>query len=409
MSASRWSSLLLAAFAFSTAAHGQTTFDTYRLTRIGVDTFGIVDPVVADMNESGEMAATNQSGFTGQQRALLLRDGMVIELGDLMGGASPITQARAINDLTQITGVTEVQGASGQEIRGFLWEAGQMRDLGIESLSGTGLTDINNRGQIAGNVFQSGTNLPILWEDGRTTFLESLPCPGFRFGLAQAINENGVIVGTSAAGVGERAVMWRNGEVMVLPPTSSSLESGIAVDVNDRDEAIGRYARIGEELDVFPVSYLWSEGGVTVLPPLDRPEGSQAAIAASINNEGQIVGLTRFGSGASLATLWQEGAVVELNALVSDDDPLKPFVTLTFGTKITDSGLIIAIGEDSREPPGGESPYYLLTPTGASSVVTTSPPQSSSDTDSGGGAADLLLLVILGLASFARYERVRRA
>ena len=65
------------------------------------------------------------------------------------------------------------------------------------------------------------------------------------------------------------------------------------------------------------------------------------ALAISINNEGQIVGGTRFGTGATLATLWQGGAVVDLNALISDDDPLKPFVTLTLGTNITNSGRII--------------------------------------------------------------------
>ena len=401
---SRWSSLFLAALALSTAAHAQTTLDTYRLTRIGVETFGIVDPVVSDINENGEMAASTDE-FTGRpapQRAFLLRDGMVIELGDLMGGASPRTFSSAINDLTQITGFTVVQGASGQEGRAFLWEAGEMRDLGIESLGS--VNDINNRGQIVGNAVESGSVVPILWEDGRTTFLELLPCPSGRFGLANAINENGVIVGASAAGVGERAVMWRNGEVMVLVPTLP-LESGIAVDVNDRNEAIGRYARIGEELDLFPVSFLWNDGGVTVLPPLDRPEANVGALAIGINNESQIVGATRFGTGATLATLWQDGAVVDLNALVSDDDPLKPFVTLTLGTRITDSGLIIAIGEDSREPPPMANTYYLLTPTGAS--FTAASPPSSSDTDSGGGAVDLLslLLLILGLSSFARFQQ----
>jgi uncharacterized membrane protein len=405
MSALRWSSLFLAAFALSSAAHAQTTFDTYRLTRIGVETFGIVDPVVSDINENGEMSATTQDDPTGPERALLLRDGMVIELGDLMGGASPITHARAINDLTQITGTTIVNS----EGRGFLWEAGVMRDLGIERLGG--VDDINNRGQIVGNaVSESGSAVPILWEDGRTTFLEPLPCPGSQFGVARAINENGVIVGQSAGSVGTRAVMWRNGEVMVLPPTGATvpLEDGEALDVNDRDEAVGRYARIGEEFDIAPISFLWSEEGVTVLPPLDRPEGSEAAIAVSINNQGQVVGITRFGSGATLATLWQEGAVVELNALISDDDPLKPFVTLAFASKITESGLIIASGQDSREPPMGNV-TYLLTPTGASITAASLPPSSSSDTESGGGAVDLLslLLLVLGVSSFARSQRAR--
>jgi len=36
------------------------------------------------------------------------------------------------------------------------------------------------------------------------------------------------------------------------------------------------------------------------------------------------------------------------NALISDDDPAKGFVSLNFSTEITDSGLIVALGTDSR-------------------------------------------------------------
>jgi uncharacterized membrane protein len=406
MGFSRWSFLLLAALALNPAAHAQTTFDTYRLTHIGEETFGIANPVVAGINEKGEMAAATQ--FPEPQRALLLRDGMVIELGDLMGGASPDAYATAINDLTQITGVSAFPDATGFTSRGFLWEAGQIRNLGPDVVSAE---DINNRGQIVGHaVTESGRAVPILWEGGRTTFLEPLPCPSGAFGVARAINENGVIVGASAGSGGTRAVMWRNGEVMVLAPTFPRpfpREDGEAVDVNDRNEAIGSYRPQMEPENT--TSFLWSEGGVTVLPPLDRPEGNEAALAGSINNEGQILGATFYGSGATVATLWQEGAVVDLNALISDDDPLKPFVTLTSAGHGTESGVILASGQDSRDPEVAQK-YYLLTPTGASSVVTASPPPSS-DADSGGGAVDLLslLLLILGLSSLARCQRGRRA
>ena len=390
MSASRWSSLLLAAFALSPAAHAQTTFDTYRLTYIA-ETFGIFEPSIHDINEKGEMVGIFRSRRdTGEPAgAILLRDGIVIDLGNLMGGAHP--SPNVINDLTQIVGTTSLlQGGS----RMFLWEAGQMRDLGMPN---SGALDINNRGQFVGISFDGNVNRPFLWEAGRTTFLELLPCPNTPSGAARAINENGVIVGQSAGPVVVRAVMWRDGEVMVLQPTFP-MESGDAVDVNDRGEAIV----IGQH-----TSFLWREDGVTVLPTLDLPD-ARPAIPASINNEGQIVGFTLFNSGpvTERATLWQEGAVVDLNALVSDDDPLKPFVTLNIAKKITDSGLIVAFGRDSRDPLQGA--YYLLTPTGVSSTAASPPPSSS---DSGGGAVDLLslLLLILGLSCFARSQRVRCA
>jgi hypothetical protein len=102
------------------------------------------------------------------------------------------------------------------------------------------------------------------------------------------------------------------------------------------------------------------------------------------------------------ATLWQEGAAVDLTALISDDDPLKGFVVLEFAFKITDSGVILVIGRDLRD---GFERSYLLTPTGVSSPAS-SPPPSSSDTDSGGGAVDLLSLLLLG---FGLLSRIRAA
>jgi hypothetical protein len=94
--------------------------------------------------------------------------------------------------------------------------------------------------------------------------------------------------------------------------------------------------------------------------------------------------------------------------LISLDDPLRPFVKLGLAFRITDSGLFVASGADPRE--AEPSTTYLLTPTGVPAPAA-SPPPSSSDTDSGGGAVDLLslLLLTLGLSSFARSQRVRRA
>jgi hypothetical protein len=50
----------------------------------------------------------------------------------------------------------------------------------------------------------------------------------------------------------------------------------------------------------------------------------------------------------STATLWWGNHVVELDALVRAEDPLKPFVHLLFGEQINDRGDIVATGLDSR-------------------------------------------------------------
>jgi hypothetical protein len=184
---------------------------------------------------------------------------------------------------------------------------------------------------------------------------------------------------------------------------------GEAVDVNDRGQVIGFYFNGGP---LTATALLWQADQVSELLPLDEPEAT-GAFAASINNLGQIVGNTNFGT-RQIATLWRGSAVLDLNALISDDDPAKGFVSLNFATKITDSGLIVALGTDSRGLGGqGLESYYLLTPTGtapapASTAAVQSPSASSQPrSEKGGGAIDglSLLLLIIVLSANAAYAR----
>jgi uncharacterized membrane protein len=395
---------------------------TYRLTRIGDEVFNLsgVRPTIQDINENGEMAGSSPLVPGGPVRAILLSNDTVIELDDLMGGASPSASASAINDLTQITGTNEIQGASGNPVtRGFLWDDGQTSDLGVDQISLVSPLDVSNRGQIVGgSISVEDVERPFLWQAGTTTFLETETpsCPGNLRGSARAINNNGVIVGTSKSSVGRLAVSWQTvggGITLLEPPVE--LQMGEAVDVNDQAQVIGFYNNGAPETST---ALLWQvdrvteqADQVTELLPLDHPEAI-GAIPASINNLGQIVGHTNLGT-RSLATLWRGSAVLDLNTLVSDDDPAKGFVTLDFATEITDSGLIVASGTDSRLAGQGPVAYYLLTPTGspASSAAVPSPLVSSPPpSDKGGGGAfdrlSLLLLIIV-LSANAAYARRR--
>ena len=387
---------------------------TYRLTRIGDELFS---PIVSDINENGDMAATTR-GITEPRRAILLRDGMVVELSDLAGGASPEASATAINDFVQITGTNRLQDSAGNSVtRGFLWEGGQIRDLGIDP--GAVPLDINNQGQIVGfSVSAENLSRPFVWQDGRTSFLEALVCLGNPGGSARAINHSGAIVGSSTSPAGRRAVIWERGASGGITPLEPPfpLEEGEAVDVNDRGDVIGFY--FNESGEQMHTALLWRGEEVTVMPPLDHPEAN-AAILESINNQGHIVGHTHLGSGRSIATLWRAGVALDLNEQVSDGDPVKGFVTLAFATRITDSGLIVASGTDSRDAEPRNNVYFLLRPTGAPASFAAVPPPSPSpppptassppaNDDNGGGAVDLvaLLFLILGLSAVS-WHRAR--
>jgi hypothetical protein len=64
-----------------------------------------------------------------------------------------------------------------------------------------------------------------------------------------------------------------------------------------------------------------------------------------------------------MAILWQFGRPHDLNQLIRKGDPLQPYVTLQWATRINDWGQILAAGIDSRYPYGNlQWFWYLLTP-----------------------------------------------
>jgi probable HAF family extracellular repeat protein len=91
----------------------------------------------------------------------------ITDLGALPGGEN-FTFATAINDRGQVVGQS---GTASGESHGFLWENGQMTDLGAlpGAVSSIAL-GINNRGQVVG---QSTANFEqfhaFLWQDGKMT------------------------------------------------------------------------------------------------------------------------------------------------------------------------------------------------------------------------------------------------
>ena len=95
--------------------------------------------------------------------------------------------------------------------------------------------DINDRGEILG----LSDGRPVIWAHGMMTPL-ALP-PGEWFASASAINDLGHVVGSitsTAPGALSMAVLWRNGEVIPLPPLAAN-EPTSATDINNRDEIVG--------------------------------------------------------------------------------------------------------------------------------------------------------------------------
>lgn len=244
-----------------------------------------------------------------QWRAVVWIGGQPHDLGTL-GGVDSI--AGPINDRGQVAGMsftgTTVNGSTGlPTLHPFIWQAGQMRDLG--TLGGTlgTVAWMNERGEVVGDSSLAGDNVdhPFLWNGSRLLDLGTLGGPN---GHAIWISEAGQVVGRAD-----------------LPPVS------------------GNRVHHG---------FVWQNSQMTDLPPVD---GAPCSNASVVNSAGVVVGNATDCHGNDLAAvLWQNGAAYDLNTLI--DNPGLDLVTAEY---INDHGDILTIAV----LPNGDNHLVLLVPT----------------------------------------------
>jgi probable HAF family extracellular repeat protein len=232
--------------------------------------------------------------FGTQQRAVLWENGTNLDLGTL-GGSS--AWASHINDQGQIIGQSFTStGSSGQHtitdlditwsrpIAGFLWQNGQMIDLGNSGGTFVLPTRINNKGQIIGLMTIPGdsTYHPFLWTNG---VLKDLGTFGGASGQANDINELGEVVGGTKMATGaRRAFLWRNGVLKNLGTIGFHSQ---AWGINAKSQVIGTSGANPGDYRAF----LWEDNGN---PMLDLnslvPAGSpRLAYGIDINDRGEIL------------------------------------------------------------------------------------------------------------------------
>ena len=231
----------------------------------------------------------------------------------------PTGTAYDINNAGQIA--TDVYSNSSSAWAAGIWSSGAYTVLSNPSGAGYQGEGINDAGQVAGYVTNSGYRSATVWSNGTVTSLASL---GGKNSDASAINNAGQVVGGADTTTGTmHATLWSsNGTVTDLGASSASYSS--AVSINNSGQVVGTLNNHAT---------LWSNGGTsrTDLGTL----GGTSSGAYGINDAGLIVGNSKNSSGYNHATLWSNGGttMVDLGTLTN--------YGTSFAQAISTNGLIV--------------------------------------------------------------------
>ena len=245
---------------------------------------GDQSPAIVGVNDRGDVLVSviSVDGDRSRSRAVLWRDGVRVDLGDLredLGDSTvePATGAAAWNTSGQIIGSSLVRkpgwirgrdhtesGGEPEWYHPYLWENGVMHDLGS---------------------------------------LAPLPCPGSAttdcsWGVAMDINSQGAVVGISNGADGKwRAFIWQNGIMRDLGVSPG--HNTAALEINDRGQVlgtIGGYPDPGQS-----EFFLWDNGAVQLFG--DGTNFRPGMLAPN----GELIGW-----GGNGLAVWQDGRVTEL-------------------------------------------------------------------------------------------------
>jgi probable HAF family extracellular repeat protein len=323
---------------------------------------GELDPLVLD--PSGSPVAEFRAVFWGE-------DG-IVDLGTPpQGGYESV--ANAVNDRGQVVGsfTNTIPDANsifglGYQTRAFIWKGGIMQDLG--TLGGTDAQAmlINDRGQVVGESYLNANPSPacalplvtgaFLWENGEMQNLGSL---GGTCTLPSDLNERGQIVGVSNLPNDQNAhaFLWENGTMKDLGNTFGGASSS-AIAINHAGHVVGSGQPTGDNSPLH--ASLWKNGVQTDLGAF----GTDCAFAVTINSKDQIAGASYPRAGATYPNcnydlpargfLYENGELVDLNNLVPPESNLH----ISEPETINDRGEIAGLGIDAS----GSSRAFLLIP-----------------------------------------------
>jgi probable HAF family extracellular repeat protein len=259
--------------------------------------------------------------------------------------------------------------------QGFVWQDGLMTPLptlGGNNGYGAGM---NNLGQVVGwaenTTVDSTCTAPQVYQfeavlysrvKGQYQATQLPPYSGDPDGAATAINNQGEAVGISGLcsnAVGgasaEHALSWQNGVATNLG-NLGGMAWNTPQGINDSGEIVGFSNTSGNQFAALnPHAFLWTPQSA-VMQDLGTLSGDTVSEAVSVNDQGQIVGLSCTDNTFSdcHAFLYQNGAMTDLNNLTSNTK-----ISLYAANDIDSRGDIAGVGIDAAT---GELRGFIAVP-----------------------------------------------
>jgi probable HAF family extracellular repeat protein len=279
-----------------------------RATACGSGALSITNLSSASGNDTFQVAALNSAGqltgyFYGIQSAhgFLYQSGQVTDLGTLGGS---ISEGLALNSSGQVAGMSFIDGDS--EFNAFLYSTGSLLNLGTLGGPFSSASLINDAGVIAGSSLlpNAGQTTAFVYSGGSMVSVGTLGGP---YSSPFGINNPGQVVGESSMTTGDiHAFIYANGGLMDLGTLGGNYSS--AFSINDPGMVVGESASGNGDIHAF----VWSAGTMADLGTF----GGTYSSAFQVNSNGQVIGIaTTTGDAETHGFIYTGGVLVDLGTL----------------------------------------------------------------------------------------------
>jgi probable HAF family extracellular repeat protein len=208
-------------------------------------------------------------------------------------------------------------------------QGGRFNEFAPSDRAGTA-NALNDKGQAVGALYNwevfGAPNTPVFVDtNGSLTYLNALS-------HANDLNNAGVVAGDSMVGTNTQAALWYNGSIQTLGTLGGN--NSFAEAINESNQVVGR----AQTADGAYHGALWDNGAIVNL-------GMETAV--SINERGEVVGAMLDSQGNSVAALWKNGVLTDLNAFLPAQFKNQGW-SLINAVDINDKGWIVGILDDGN-------------------------------------------------------------